>query len=78
MMHTERITLIVKLDIKLQCLCGYSDVYILVKGAIPIAAHEGDNPNSGNKEVVLQNYAPFTDCISETNNTQIDMWKTLM
>ena len=25
-----------------------------------------------NKEVILKNFVPFTDCISEINNTQID------
>ena len=53
-------------------LCDYSDVYILAKGNMSIAAQEEDNPNNGDKEVVFKNRAPFTDCISEINNTQID------
>ena len=28
--------------------------------------------HANDKEVVFKNYAPFTDCTSETNNTQID------
>ena len=28
-----------------------------------------------NKEVILKNCAPFTDCTSEINNTQIDRAK---
>ena len=53
-------------------LCDYSDVYIFVKRNISIEAQVEDNPNNGDKEVVFKNYAPFTDCISEINNTQID------
>ena len=61
-------------------LCDYSDTYILVIGIISITARAGDNPNNGNKELVFKNCAPFTDCISEINKTQIDkdMLKTLM
>ena len=53
-------------------LCDYSDVYIIVKGTISIAAQAGDNPNHANKKVVFKNCAPFTDCVSKINNTQID------
>ena len=49
----------------------YSDTYILVKGTIRVAAQAGENLNNANKEV-LENYAPFTDCISEINNMQTD------
>ena len=51
-------------------LCDYSDAYTLAKGTISSAAQTGNNPNNGDKEVVFKNYAPFTDCISEINNTQ--------
>ena len=53
-------------------LCDYSGAYILVKETISIASQAGDNPNNGNKEVVFKNFGPFTDCISEMNNTQIE------
>ena len=57
-------------------LCDYSDVYVPVSGAITIAG-AGDNDaarrlNGRNKGVIFKNCAPFTDCISEINNTQID------
>ena len=55
--------------------CGYSDAFILVKGAMSIAVQAGDNPNNANKKVVFKNCAPFTDCISEINNTEIDIVK---
>ena len=41
------------------------------------AAQAGDNPNKLNEEVVFNNCAPFTDCISEINNTQIDNAKDI-
>ena len=35
-------------------------------------AQAGENPINVNEEVVSKNCAPFTDCISEINNTQTD------
>ena len=54
-------------------LCDYSDGYIAVKGTI-IVSNTGiaAAPNNRNKEVAFKNCTPFTDCISEINNTQID------
>ena len=56
-------------------LCDYSDAYILVKGRITItgagadaAARQDDERDKG---VAFKNCAPFTNCISEINNTQI-------
>ena len=37
-----------------------------------VDAKAGDNPINVDKEVVFITWAPFTDCISEINNTQID------
>ena len=53
-------------------LCNYSDAYILVKRTITIAPvpPPAAEPNNNNKEVVFKNFAPFTDCINEINNTQ--------
>ena len=54
-------------------LCHYSDTYILVKETITIQpVPPAVNWNNNNKEVVFQNCTPFTDCISEIKNTQID------
>ena len=53
-------------------LCYYNGAYILVKRTISIKRKSWDNPNNGDKEVVCKNCTPFTDCISEINNTQID------
>ena len=55
-------------------LCDYSDAYILVKGTIAVnntAAAAADVSNT-NKKVIFKNCVPFTNCISEINNKQID------
>ena len=55
-------------------LCDYSDVYILIKGTItvPNTAAAGAAVNDTNKRVMFKNCAPFTDCITEVNITQVD------
>ena len=55
-------------------LCDYSDAYILVKGTITVnnTAAAGAAANNTNKKAIFKNCAPFTNCISEINNTQID------
>ena len=60
-------------------LCDYSDAYILVKGTITVnnTAAQGAAANNTNKKVIFKNYAPFTNCISEINNTQIDNAKDI-
>ena len=62
-------------------LCDYSDAYILVKGTITItgagnnaAAREADERD---KVMIFKTCAPFTNCISEINNTQIDNAKDI-
>ena len=55
-------------------LCDYRDTYILVKGNITVnnTAADGAAANNTNKKVIFKNFAPFTNCISKTNNTQTD------
>ena len=55
-------------------LCDYSDAYILFKGKIRVdnTAAAGDDANNTAKKLMFKNCAPFTDCISEINNTQVD------
>ena len=55
-------------------LCDYSDAYILFKGNISVnnTADDGAAANNTGKKVVFKNCAPFTDCISKINNTQVD------
>ena len=55
-------------------LCDYSDAYIIVKGNISVnnTAAALAAPNDRNKKVIFKNCAPFTECISKINNTQVD------
>ena len=54
-------------------LCDYSDAYVLVKGNITVinTADAVVAANNINKKVIFKNCAPFTNCISKTNNIQI-------
>ena len=61
--------------------CDYSDAYIIVKGKITItgardnaAARQADERDKG---VAFKNCAPFINCISEINNSQIDNAKDI-
>ena len=60
-------------------LCDYSDAYILLKGTISVnnTAASGAAANNTNKKVIFKNCAPFTNCISEINNTQMDNAKDI-
>ena len=52
----------------------YSDAYILVKGTVTFdnTSAAGVAANNTNKKIIFKNCAPFTNCISGINNTQID------
>ena len=62
-------------------LCDYIDAYILIKGTITIegaGAHDGARQaDERDKGVSFKNCAPFINCISEINNTQIDNAKDI-
>ena len=60
-------------------LCDYSDAYIHVKGTITVnnTAAADANANNTNKKVIFKNCTPFTNCISEINNTDIDNAKNI-
>ena len=60
-------------------LCDYSDAYIFVKGTISVnnTAAADAAVNNTNKKVIFKNCAPFTNCISEVNNSQIDNAKDI-
>ena len=62
-------------------LCGYSDVYILVSGTTSVVGAVTNNAatatDRNNKQAIFKNCAPFTDCITEINNTQVDNAKDL-
>ena len=50
-------------------LCDYSNAYVAVTGKITVT---NPNNNAYDKKLALKNNAPFTSCISKTNNTLID------
>ena len=60
-------------------LCDYSDAYILVKGSITVnnTDAEDTDANNTNKKVIFKNCVPFTNFISEINNTQADNAKDI-
>ena len=62
-------------------LCDYSDAYILVKGTVIINERGADasarQADERDKGVAFKNCAPFINCISEINNTQIDNAKDI-
>ena len=60
-------------------LCDHSDAYIHVRGTITVnnTAADGAAANNNNKKVTFKNCAPFTNCISEINNTDLDNAKDL-
>ena len=71
-------------------LCDYSNKYILVNGTNTITGNAGRpggrtaaqtqtvrENSEGNRGVILKKFSPFSDCISEINNTQIDNAKDI-
>ena len=59
--------------------CDYSDAYILVKGRIAITGEGADDAarqvDEVGKGVIFKSCAPFINCKSEINNTEIDSAK---
>ena len=49
-------------------LCDYSDANTLVSGTITVAELAAGGGNN-DIEIVFKNYAPFSNCIREINNT---------
>ena len=60
-------------------LCDYSDTYILVKGTTTVnnTPPADADANNTNEKVIIKNCAPFTNCIFEINNTQVDNAKDI-
>ena len=56
----------------------YSDVYILGSATITVPnTAAAASARNNRKNILIKNCAPFANCISEINNTQMDMIKTL-
>ena len=89
--HVEAVTTIIRLNSKLQyqieldysdtITCDYRDEYILVQGTRTITGAGVDAgakvTDRNNNQVLFKNYTPFTDCMSQTNTTQVDNAKGL-
>ena len=62
-------------------LFDYNNAYILVKRKITVVGAATDNTaravERNNKQVIFKNFAPFTNCITEINNTRVDNAKDL-
>ena len=59
-------------------LCDYSDAYIPVSATttVPNTVAAGSAASNG-KYTINKNCTPFSNCITEINNTQIDNAKTI-
>ena len=59
--------------------CDYSDAYICVKGTMTVENTAATFAAATNidKNIMFTNCAPFTDCISEINNIQVDNAKDI-
>ena len=68
-----------KTTILISSVCDYSDDYILAKGNITVnnTAAADAYANNTNRKVIFKNCAPFTNYISEINNTQVDNAKDI-
>ena len=66
-----------KINMLKSVLCDYA--YILLKENISVTnrAVAGADGNDGNDIVIFKNDAPFTDCMSEMNITQVDNAKDI-
>ena len=59
-------------------LIDYSEMYTLVKGTTKVTnTGTAAASNNKNKKVSFKNFAPFTDCISEINNKEINDTKNI-
>ena len=56
-----------------------SDAYIIFKRTIVVAKNAATDAQSNftNKKIIFKNCAPFTDCISEGKNTEVDNGKNI-
>ena len=66
--------------IRKSSLCNYNDSCIFVEGTISVAntAAAGAAVNKNDIEVIFKHWTPFTDCMSEIDNTLIDNAKKLI
>ena len=64
--------------LKWKRLSNFNGAYIGAKETITVATNTQASPDkNNNKQVIFKSCAPYTDCISEMNNTQVDNAKDL-
>ena len=72
--YNENIQIRFKTSMLKSSLCDDSDAYILASRAITINGAGTDNNvkrlDKRKRGAIFKNYAPFTDCVSEINNTK--------
>ena len=67
-----------KTSILSSSLCDYSDAYILVIATITVPNAAAERAAANNrKTIIIKIDSPFTNCVSEVNNTQIDNGKDI-
>ena len=72
-----------KTSMLMSSLCDYSDAYMVVTGTTTVTEVVAAGGNiqyaiyNIQYTIVLKNCAPFTDCVCETNNTQVDNAKDI-
>ena len=80
-MNQEKHTMLIVKSSSKSSFCDYSDAYILVKGTITIGGEGADaaatHADERDKGVAFKHCTPFTNCISEKNNTQLDNAKDI-
>ena len=80
-MHNANNQIKFKTSMLKSSLYDYSDTYILLSETITVVAALADNAavdiDKNNKQAIFKIFLPFTDCITETNNTQLDNAKDL-
>ena len=52
-------------------LCDYIDGCILVSASITVTKPAAATDPNNRKNIIIKNWTPFTNCVSEKNNTQI-------
>ena len=57
--------------------CDYSGVNTLASGTITVQNITMAEASDNRKNIIIKNFAPFTNCISEIDNTQIDTAKEI-
>ena len=67
----------VKTSMLRSSLCDYGDTYIILSATITLSNKAAAGAAANYENIINKNWAPFTNCISKINNTQIDNAKDI-